>query len=129
MSQHYVQKHWESIKILITTQNTVWITSSTGTLSNSAAQLFPLFFLKVSFPSPSNGKQLTVLCDKSQTTVHNDGHSIFSQLLVTEGPAVCACSQCNGRVPQFKVRPAEAVDVDCPAKKENNIEKYIYTVT
>lgn len=55
---------------------------------------------------------LTVLGDKGNAAVHNDGDTVFGQLLVAEGLAVRAGSQLDGRVPQREVRLVEAVDVN-----------------
>lgn len=60
---------------------------------------------------------LTVLGDKGNAAVHNDGDAVFGQLLVAEGLAVRAGSQLDGRVPQRKVRLVEAVDVNCSVMK------------
>lgn len=60
---------------------------------------------------------LTVLGDKSNTAVHNDWDAVLCQLLVAEGVAVRAGGQRDGRVPQRKVRLAEAVDVNRPGNE------------
>lgn len=64
---------------------------------------------------------LTVLRDKSNTAVHNDGHAVLCQLLVAERVAVRAGGQRDGRVPQRKVCLAEAVDVDRPAGERKEV--------
>lgn len=63
---------------------------------------------------------LTVLGDKGNAAVHNDGDAVFGQLLVAEGLAVRAGSQLDGRLPQRKVRLVEAVDVNRSAMKQGN---------
>lgn len=55
---------------------------------------------------------LTVLGDKGNAAVHNDGDGVFGQLLVAEGLAIRAGSQLDARVPQRKVRLVEAMDVN-----------------
>lgn len=66
--------------------------------------------------SPVNTTKLTVLGDKSDAAVHDDGDTILGQLLVAERLAICAGGQRDGSVPQREVRLVEAVDVDRPGK-------------
>lgn len=69
---------------------------------------------------PVNRTKLTVLGDKSDAAVHDDGDAILGQLLVAERLAVCAGGQRDGRVPQREVRLVEAVDVNRPVKSASD---------
>lgn len=72
------------------------------------------------FSSHVNLRQLTILSDKSNAAVDDDGDAIFGQLLVTERLAIRAGGQRDCRVPQCKVHPVEAMDINCSIDEEKN---------
>lgn len=65
---------------------------------------------------------LTILGDKSNAAVEDDRDAVFGQLLVTEALTICTGSLRDGRVPQSKVHPVEAVDVDGSVRKRRRNE-------
>lgn len=89
---------------------------------------FCLFFFYFS-SLPVSIMLLTILGDKSNATVDCNRDTIFSQLLVTERLAICASSQCDGRVPQCKVHLVEAMDVNCSNKERDKKKNVIFLST
>ena len=75
------------------------------------------------FSSHVNLRQLTILSDKSNAAVDDDGDAVFGQLLVAERPAIRAGGQRDCRVPQCKVYPVEAVDVNCSIKEDKQTKQ------